>query len=148
MKRQLGLPAGLIESHPIGGPFKSNSRSRYVELVLVVDNKSYENQDKDLKRVFRRCKDIANIVNAVSVYTSPGLITQKVHSHRRQCHESMTHSSFFHKRCLMSFYITAVRAAQHLCSSCWHCCLVRKGRNSNLGQRRWNVDQFFTLPTS
>lgn len=68
MKRQSGLPAGLIEPHPIGGPFKSNSRSRYVELVLVVDNKSYENQDKDLKRVFRRSKDIANIVNAVSVY--------------------------------------------------------------------------------
>ena len=64
MKRQSGSSG--YEPLTIGGPFKSNSRSRYVELVLVVDSKSFENQDKDLKRVFRRCKDIANIVNAVS----------------------------------------------------------------------------------
>ena len=51
----------------IGGPYRANSRSRYVELVLVVDNKSYETHGRDLKRVFRRCKDIANIVNAVIV---------------------------------------------------------------------------------
>lgn len=56
----------MSDSYPVRGPFKANSRSRYVELVLVVDNKSYENHEKDLKRVFRRCKDIANIVNAVS----------------------------------------------------------------------------------
>ena len=65
MKRQ-SESTGDEPLNTISGPFKSNSRSRYVELVLVVDNKSYENQDKDLKRVFRRCKDIANIVNAVS----------------------------------------------------------------------------------
>lgn len=56
------MPSGTPAA---SGPFKANSRSRYVELVLVVDNKSYESQDKDLNRVFRRCKDIANIVNAV-----------------------------------------------------------------------------------
>ena len=60
MRRQSDTPSAAVS-----GPFKANSRSRYVELVLVVDNKSYEAQEKDLKRVFRRCKDIANIVNAV-----------------------------------------------------------------------------------
>ncbi len=35
----------------------------------MVDNKSYEAQEKDLKRVFRRCKDIANIVNAVNQHS-------------------------------------------------------------------------------
>ncbi|XP_032793698.2 mucin-5AC [Daphnia magna] len=62
VRRQTDLPSGTPAA---SGPFKANSRSRYVELVLVVDNKSYESQDKDLNRVFRRCKDIANIVNAL-----------------------------------------------------------------------------------
>ena len=47
--------------------------SRYVELVLVVDNKIYEDQDKDLQRVYRRCRDIANIVNAVKTPPNPTL---------------------------------------------------------------------------
>lgn len=64
--------------NPVSGPFKANSRSRYVELVLVVDNKSYESQDKDLKRVFRRCKDIANIVNAV--FRQPRKVNCKRHT--------------------------------------------------------------------
>ncbi len=62
VRRQTNLKS---DTQAVSGPFKANSRSRYVELVLVVDNKSYESQDKDLNRVFRRCKDIANIVNAV-----------------------------------------------------------------------------------
>ena len=71
MRRQSAGPASAAsqqQPEPVRGPYAANSRSRYVELILVVDNKSYENQDKNVKRVYKRCKDIANIVNAVRFY--------------------------------------------------------------------------------
>jgi len=41
-----------------------------VELVLVVDNKVFNALDKNFTKVHQHCKDIANIINAVS-----GLLT-------------------------------------------------------------------------
>lgn len=40
--------------------------SRYVELVLVVDNQDYKALGQNLSKVYTHCKDIANIINAVS----------------------------------------------------------------------------------
>ncbi|KAK9501459.1 hypothetical protein O3M35_012175 [Rhynocoris fuscipes] len=49
----------------IRGPYNANRRSRFVELILVVDHRLYENMNKDLREVNQRCKDIANIINAL-----------------------------------------------------------------------------------
>jgi len=46
-------------------PFNSNGKSRYLELVMVVDNKKYKELGGDLRQVMKRTKDVANIVNAV-----------------------------------------------------------------------------------
>ena len=50
----------------IRGPYNANRQSRYVELVLVIDNKEYTALGENLARVHQHCKDIANIINAVS----------------------------------------------------------------------------------
>ncbi|XP_031843091.1 disintegrin and metalloproteinase domain-containing protein meltrin isoform X2 [Nomia melanderi] len=49
----------------IRGPYNANKRSRYVELVLVIDKKEYVALDENLDKVYQHCKDIANIVNAL-----------------------------------------------------------------------------------
>lgn len=49
----------------VRGPYNSNKRSSYVELVLVVDNKVFKTMDKNFTKVHQHCKDIANIINAV-----------------------------------------------------------------------------------
>ena len=49
----------------IYGPWNANKRSRYVELLLVVDNKEYKEHGEDLEKVYRICKDIANVMNAL-----------------------------------------------------------------------------------
>lgn len=48
----------------IRGPYNANRQSRYVELVLVIDKKEYMAFDENLDKVYQRCKDIANIINA------------------------------------------------------------------------------------
>ena len=50
----------------IRAPYLANSRSRFVELLLVVDHGVFQKFDEDKEKVFRQCKQIANIVNAVS----------------------------------------------------------------------------------
>ena len=47
------------------GPWNANKRSRYVELVLVVDNLEFKEHDSDLDKVYRICKDVANVMNAL-----------------------------------------------------------------------------------
>lgn len=49
----------------IRGPYNSNSQSRYVELVLVNDNKLFKDMKEDYNAVIARSKDIANIANAL-----------------------------------------------------------------------------------
>lgn len=51
----------------IRGPFNANKHSSFVELVIVVDNKVYKSFGENMKKVHKHCKDLANIVNAVSV---------------------------------------------------------------------------------
>ncbi|XP_044726818.1 disintegrin and metalloproteinase domain-containing protein 12-like [Chrysoperla carnea] len=49
----------------IRGPYNANKRSRYVELVMVVDQLEYKKQESNLRTVNNRCKNIANIINAL-----------------------------------------------------------------------------------
>jgi hypothetical protein len=50
----------------IRGPYNANRQSLYVELVLVVDNKEYKELGESREKVNHHCKEIANIINAVS----------------------------------------------------------------------------------
>jgi len=49
----------------IEGPWNANVRSRYVELILVVDNQEFLEHGSDVEKVYRICKDIANVMNAL-----------------------------------------------------------------------------------
>lgn len=49
----------------IRGPYNSSKQSRYVELVLVVDNREFKEFNEDKGKVEQRCKQIANIINGV-----------------------------------------------------------------------------------
>ena len=49
----------------ITGPFNANRHSKYVELVLVVDNSLYRKFNSDVWEVHRYCTDIVNHVNMV-----------------------------------------------------------------------------------
>lgn len=50
----------------ITGPFNANRHSKYVELVLVVDNSLYRKFNSDVWEVHRYCTDIVNHVNMVA----------------------------------------------------------------------------------
>ncbi|XP_043195148.1 disintegrin and metalloproteinase domain-containing protein 19-like [Amphibalanus amphitrite] len=69
-------PAGAAPHHALRvrrsvsaprGPYNADRRSRYLELVLVVDQEVFHEYGDDLKATVRRTKQIANIVN--SLYT-------------------------------------------------------------------------------
>ncbi|XP_065167379.1 disintegrin and metalloproteinase domain-containing protein 12-like isoform X2 [Atheta coriaria] len=49
----------------VRGPYNANKQSRYVELVLVVDNRQFKELDENVKVVEQHCKDIANTINAL-----------------------------------------------------------------------------------
>lgn len=49
----------------IRGPYNANKKTRYVELVLVVDHKEFLELDSSKEKVYQHCKDIANIINAL-----------------------------------------------------------------------------------
>lgn len=52
---------------PIKGPHNSNKNSRYVEMVFVIDNKSYRKMKNNLAKVYSHCKELANIMNMVNL---------------------------------------------------------------------------------
>ncbi|XP_017779843.1 PREDICTED: disintegrin and metalloproteinase domain-containing protein 9 isoform X2 [Nicrophorus vespilloides] len=49
----------------VRGPYNANKQSRYVELVLVVDNREYKELGESMKKVQQHSKDIANIINGL-----------------------------------------------------------------------------------
>ena len=49
----------------IQGPWNANKQSRFVELLLVVDNKEYKDHGEDLAQIYKICKDVANVMNAL-----------------------------------------------------------------------------------
>ena len=56
---------GSAQKIPLRGPWNSDKRSRYVELVLVVDHLEFVEHNKNLELVYRICKDVANVMNAL-----------------------------------------------------------------------------------
>lgn len=50
----------------VKGPYNANRQSRYVELILVVDNAEYKEMGDSMSKVEHHCKTIANIINGVS----------------------------------------------------------------------------------
>ena len=60
-----GSPKTSSKKYTLKGPWNSNRRSRYVELVLVVDNMEFNDHGKNLQLVYRICKDVANVMNAL-----------------------------------------------------------------------------------
>ncbi|KAG8185847.1 hypothetical protein JTE90_004389 [Oedothorax gibbosus] len=46
-------------------PYQSNEKSRYLELIIVNDNKEFKEFNEDKNAVFERSKQIANIVNGL-----------------------------------------------------------------------------------
>lgn len=48
-------------------PYNANKQSSFVELVIVVDHEVYKKMDENLDKVHKYCKDIANIINSVSL---------------------------------------------------------------------------------
>lgn len=49
----------------VRGPYNAKKDSKYVELVLVVDNGEYKELGENMNRVKQHCKSIANIINSV-----------------------------------------------------------------------------------
>lgn len=49
-------------------PFDANKESKYVELVMVVDNRVYRERGRNKNEVLNYVKDITNIINGVSIY--------------------------------------------------------------------------------
>ncbi|XP_041368404.1 disintegrin and metalloproteinase domain-containing protein 12-like [Gigantopelta aegis] len=59
----LGKRAAHRKKRAIRGPYDSNKNTRYVELYLVSDYRTYERNNRNLTKVIRRSQDIANIVS-------------------------------------------------------------------------------------
>ncbi|KAL1488462.1 hypothetical protein ABEB36_014933 [Hypothenemus hampei] len=49
----------------IRGPYNADKDSKYVELVLVVDNREFKELGENERRVIDHCKNIANIINGL-----------------------------------------------------------------------------------
>lgn len=49
-------------------PYNANKQSSFVELVIVIDNDVYKEMNENLDKVHKYCKDIANIINSVSIF--------------------------------------------------------------------------------
>ncbi|CAG9763797.1 unnamed protein product [Ceutorhynchus assimilis] len=49
----------------IRGPYNADKNSKYVELVLVVDNREFRELGEDIRKVIDHCKNIANIINSL-----------------------------------------------------------------------------------
>ncbi|XP_050532167.1 disintegrin and metalloproteinase domain-containing protein 28 [Daktulosphaira vitifoliae] len=49
----------------VKGPYNENENSRYIELVIVIDQDEYKSLNSDLPNVYKHAKDIANIINSL-----------------------------------------------------------------------------------
>lgn len=52
-----------------------NKLSRYVELVLVADNREFQANGEDLQTVYSQLKTVANIINSVRVHFKMYMLT-------------------------------------------------------------------------
>ncbi|XP_008199895.2 disintegrin and metalloproteinase domain-containing protein 12 [Tribolium castaneum] len=53
------------QNSAVRGPYNANKKSKYVELVLVVDNREYKELGESTSKVEHHCKTIANIINGL-----------------------------------------------------------------------------------
>ncbi|CAH0554467.1 unnamed protein product [Brassicogethes aeneus] len=53
------------ENDKVRGPYNANKDSKYVELVLVVDNMEFKHFSDNHRKVEDHCKEIANIINGL-----------------------------------------------------------------------------------
>ncbi|XP_025834129.1 uncharacterized protein LOC112905610 [Agrilus planipennis] len=63
--RILRYKRALEDTNMIKGPYNANKQSRYVELLLVIDNREYKELGENTKRIDLHCKDIVNIINSL-----------------------------------------------------------------------------------
>ncbi|KAK4875058.1 hypothetical protein RN001_011480 [Aquatica leii] len=54
-----------VDSSSLKGPYNANRQSRYVELILVVDNAEFKEMGENHQRVEHHCQQIANLINAL-----------------------------------------------------------------------------------
>lgn len=88
----------------VRGPYNSNKRSSYVELVLVVDNKVFQQLDKNFTKVHQHCKDIANIINAVRNGDSRRISIENIYF-------------------CFSCWFSALQSFEYFYCATWCCCL-------------------------
>lgn len=55
-------------SERVRGPYNANKESKYVELVLVFDNREYKDMGESKSKVLNTAKTLANIINGVSLF--------------------------------------------------------------------------------
>lgn len=56
----------MNQNELVRGPYNANKESKYVELVLVIDNQEYKELGESKTKVVNHAKTIANIINGVS----------------------------------------------------------------------------------
>lgn len=97
------------EDTEVRGPFNVNKQSRYVELVLVADNGEYHANGENIHTVHRQLKDVANIINSVSVFTGPFLVSKIV---ARQTSHHLVITTIYacpcQMQCILGIYIALV----------------------------------------
>lgn len=63
--RILRYKRGTDSQSTLKGPYNANRQSRYVELILVVDNAEFKEMGENHRKVEHHCQQIANIINAL-----------------------------------------------------------------------------------
>ncbi|XP_060854596.1 disintegrin and metalloproteinase domain-containing protein 9 isoform X2 [Rhopalosiphum padi] len=61
------MKSNVRNTRSLKGPYKQNDKSRFIELVLVVDQEEYKSLNSELSKVHQHAKDIANIINSLYV---------------------------------------------------------------------------------
>ncbi|XP_025201152.1 disintegrin and metalloproteinase domain-containing protein 9 [Melanaphis sacchari] len=54
-------------TNSLKGPYHQNDKSRFIELVLVVDQEEYLSFNSELSKVYQHAKNIANIINSLYI---------------------------------------------------------------------------------
>lgn len=65
MKQTFQYKRASEQNELVRGPYNANKESKYVELVLVVDNQEFKEFGESTSKVELHCKTIANMINGV-----------------------------------------------------------------------------------
>ncbi|KAF5288635.1 hypothetical protein FQA39_LY15330 [Lamprigera yunnana] len=92
------------DSPSLKGPYNANRQSRYVELILVVDNAEFKEMGENHHRVEHHCQQIANLINALyaplNIFIAlVGIVIWSEHDHLNfSTNGDMTLTNFLHYR--------------------------------------------------